>query len=312
MQWLYAGPNVDIYKGRRVDMGRSLRGLLAAGTILSSSAGALSADSKTSFPPCTTVATEADRKAAQGAFAAGQGSFNEADYSTAITYWRDAYRRDCSAHALLLNLARAYELKGDRPEAVNALETYLQRKPDAPDADQIRRRIENLKSQMVPATAPPAAPAAPASAAPPSSAQPPTPPPPAPAASPAAVPQPSSDATPSRSVAPLILAGGGGVLAVVGAVVLAGGIKKVNDVEKECPTHSCTNGTLAEEGNAGRSQQVLGGALLGVGVAAAGGGLLWYLLSSPSGDTNSASSQHATARPMIGPGFAGISLAGSF
>src|SRR4029079_4709600 len=105
------------------------------------------ADSKPPHPPCTTVPTEADRNAAQGAFAAGQGSFNEADYATAITYWRDAYRRDCTAHALLLNLARASELKSDRAEAVNALETYLQRKPEAPDADQIRRRIENLKTQ---------------------------------------------------------------------------------------------------------------------------------------------------------------------
>src|SRR3954452_14522316 len=136
-------------------MGLPLRGWVVTGILTLSSSGALAADSKVSFPPCTTAPTESDRKAAQGAFAAGQGSFNEADYATAITYWRDAYRRDCTAHALLLNLARAYELKSDRAEAVNALETYLQRKPEAPDADQIRRRIENLKSQMAAAAPPP-------------------------------------------------------------------------------------------------------------------------------------------------------------
>src|SRR5215831_7800867 len=144
-------------KGWRVDMRFTFRGWLVMGIISFGSASALAADNKTPFPPCTTAPTDADRKAAQGAFAAGQGSFNEADYPTAITYWRDAYRRDCTAHALLLNLARAYELKGDRPEAVNSLETYLQRKPDVPDGDQIRRRIDNLKSQMVPATPPPTA-----------------------------------------------------------------------------------------------------------------------------------------------------------
>src|SRR6267142_2506007 len=126
-------------------MGLPLRGWVVTGILTLSSSGALAADTKTPFPPCTTTPTEADRKAAQGAFAAGQGSFNEADYATAITYWRDAYRRDCTAHLLLLNLARAFELKGDRAEAVTALETYLQRKPDAADSDQIRRRIENLK-----------------------------------------------------------------------------------------------------------------------------------------------------------------------
>src|SRR5882724_283737 len=138
-----------------------VRGWLVAGIISLSSTTAFAADTKTPFPPCTTVPTESDRKAAQGAFAAGQGSFNEADYATAITYWRDAYRRDCTAHALLLNLARAYELKPDRPEAVNALETYLLRKPDAPDADQIRRRIDNLKSQMAASAPPPVVTAAP-------------------------------------------------------------------------------------------------------------------------------------------------------
>src|SRR5687767_8104820 len=162
----------NMFKGRRVDMGLSLRGFLLVGIISFSSAAAHGEGSKTAFPPCTTTATEADRKAAQGAFAAGQGSFNEADYPTAITYWRDAYRRDCSAHALLLNLARAYELKGDRTEAINALETYLQRKPDAGDADQIRRRIENLKTQIAAAeksaaAAPPAASVAVPSPAPP-------------------------------------------------------------------------------------------------------------------------------------------------
>jgi len=291
-------------------MGLSLRGFLVAGVISTCSAAAWGADTKTAFPPCTTTATEADRKAAQGAFAAGQGSFNESDYSTAITYWRDAYRRDCSAHALLLNLARAYELKGDKAEAVNALETYLQRKPDAADADQIRRRIENLKSQMatekpVPATT--TLPAAAAAVPPPPVASPaPATPPPAPE---------TADSGRSRSAVPLIVAGAGGALAIVGALVLAGGASKVKEAEDKCPSRESCPPDVAEEGNAGRRQQTTGGVLLGVGVAAAGGGLLWYFLSSPSSDPPPRTAfdlRRPTASPAVGPGYAGISLGASF
>ena len=293
-------------------MGLSLRGFLLAGIISLSSAAAFGADSKTAFPPCTTTATEADRKAAQGAFAAGQGSFNEADYPTAITYWRDAYRRDCSAHALLLNLARAYELKGDRTEAINALETYLQRKPDAADADQIRRRIENLKSQIA-AEEKKAAPALPA----PSAAVPAPPLPVAATAAPSPAPPPpeTTEAKGSRSALPLVVAGGGGVLAIVGAIVFAGGASKVSDAEAKCPAREGCSAEVAEEGNAGRRQQTAGGVLLGVGVAAAGGGLLWYLLSSPSSDApprTAFSLRRATASPAVGPGYAGIALGASF
>jgi hypothetical protein len=307
----------DMTKGRRVDMGLSLRGFLVAGIISITSAAAFGEGSKTAFPPCTTTATEADRKAAQGAFAAGQGSFNEADYPTAITYWRDAYRRDCSAHALLLNLGRAYELKGDRTEAINALETYLQRKPDAADADQIRRRIENLKTQMA-AAEKTAAPVVSAPAAPP------PPPVPTATAAPAAAPAPldSAEGGRSRSPVPLFVAGGGGVLAIVGAIVFVGGVTKVQQAEDVCPTHKCpldvppqTAADAIEKGNSGRQQQVIGGVLLGAGVVAAGGGLLWYFLSSPSSDAPSKtvfSPRRTAATPAIGPGYAGISLSGSF
>ena len=198
---------------------------LVTGIVSLCSTGALAADTKTPFPPCTTAPTEADRKAAQGAFAAGQGSFNEADYATAITYWRDAYRRDCTAHALLLNLARAYELKTDRSEAVNALETYLQRKPDAPDVDQIRRRIDNLKSQMAAAAPQPLAPVAP-------------PPTAAPVAATPLAPE-GADKGHGAGIAPFVIVGAGGVAAIVGAVVLAGGAKKVSNAEEVCGARAC-------------------------------------------------------------------------
>jgi hypothetical protein len=265
------------------------------------SAGALAADSKTPFPPCTTVPTEADRNAAKGAFAAGQGSFNEADYATAITYWRDAYRRDCTAHALLLNLARAYELKGERSEAVNSLETYLQRKPDASDADQIRRRIDNLKAQM-------------AAAAPPPTAAPVSQPAPTTTSIPYTTPTPPEPEH-GRSALPLIVAGGGALIAIIGAGVYSAGSKKVSDFEAACPNRKCPQDkpNLISEGNDARAQQNLGGALIGIGAAGAAAGLIWWFASAPKKTSAQGLPVHrADVTPVVTPGFTGFSLAGSF
>jgi len=278
----------------------SFRGWLVTGIISFGSAGALAADSRTPFPPCTTAPTDADRKAAQGAFAAGQGSFNEADYATAVTYWRDAYRRDCTAHALLLNLARAYELKTDRSEAVNALETYLQRKPEAPDADQIRRRIDNLKAQITASAPPPAATAAPM----------PTAPPPVPTA---VQPPEGADKGHGPGAAPFIVAGGGGVIAIVGTVLLLTGIKNENDAADKCPLRTQCAQEVTDQGNSARTQEKIGGVMIGVGGAAIAGGLIWYFASGPSRSAQTPrAGQRASLEPVLAPGFTGLSLTGRF
>jgi hypothetical protein len=277
-----------------------LEGWLLTGIIALGSTAALAADTKTPFPPCTTAPTTADQKAAKGAFEAGQGSFNEADYATAITYWRDAYRRDCTAHALLLNLARAYELKSDRSEAVNALETYLQRKPDTPDADQIRRRIDNLKQQMA-AVAPSPAPTA-------------GPVPTSTATTTTFVPPPPAEvpSTSGRSPAPYFVMGGGALVAIVGAVIYAGGAKKVSDFEAACPNRMCPGGPAQQqEANDARNQQNLGGVVLGLGIAGIGAGLIWYLTSTPSSSPAPAPAR-ASLTPVVGSGFGGVSLSGHF
>ena len=96
-------------------------------TVLAAPLHAYAAEEPTRYPECTHEASEADLTAAKAAFQAGNVSFNEADYPRAILYWEDAFRRDCTAHPLLLNLARAYELNAQKRKAVVALETYLKR-----------------------------------------------------------------------------------------------------------------------------------------------------------------------------------------
>src|SRR5262245_2086861 len=56
-----------------------------------------------------------DTEAAKRAFRDGQLAFSEGDYALAAELWQSAYERDCSAHALLLNLGMAQELLG-RPD----------------------------------------------------------------------------------------------------------------------------------------------------------------------------------------------------
>ena len=266
-----------------------------------SQASAWAADTKTPFPSCTTAPTEADRKAAQGAFAAGQGSFNEADYSTSITYWRDAYKRDCTAHPLLLNLARAYELRGDRGEAVNALETYLQRKPDDSNAEQIRRRIENLKAQMAASTPAPA---------PTPAAAPVTPPPPPPAST-----AETRSSSKHEILGPVLVGGGGLLLTLIGAGVYSAGAKKVSDAESACPDRVCKPGdtTSQDMGNDGKKQEQAGGTLIGVGLAAVAGGVVWYFVSGSSDSKGASATAPRTALlPAYAPGYAGFAWSGRF
>ena len=104
-------------------MRKSLASCVTIATLLAS--GLVHAEGVTQYAQCAHEPTETDLTAAKGAFQAGNASFDEADYPRAIVYWEDAYRRDCTAHALLLNLARAYELNGNKPQAVVALQTYI-------------------------------------------------------------------------------------------------------------------------------------------------------------------------------------------
>jgi hypothetical protein len=94
-------------------------------------------DASDPYPACTKQPSPADQEAAQGAFKAGFGSYQEGDYPKAILYWSDAYTRDCTAHALLLNLANAYERMGDKKATVQALEVYLERAKDLPNRPQL-------------------------------------------------------------------------------------------------------------------------------------------------------------------------------
>jgi tetratricopeptide (TPR) repeat protein len=223
--------------------------------------------------------------AAKGAFEAGNAAFNEADYPRAITYWEDAYRRDCTAHPMLRNLARAYELDGQYAKAILALETFLQRQPNSEDDVSIPRRIEALRKKLAEEQAQAESQKAePAPVAPP----PPEPPPPAPKM--------------ERSPVPLYVAAGGALVGVVGGALWYPAYSTLQEIADECPDRGrdmvCPR---AAEGNQARSDVTLWGIVGGVGAAVAVTGVVWYFLQDEQPVTGLVTE--------LGPGYAGLRYA---
>ncbi len=273
---------------------------LIAGLLVA--APALAEEDPPPYPGCDRTPTEGDIAAAKGAFQAGQAAFNEADYPRSITYWEDAYRRDCTAHKLLVNLARAYELNGQLKLAVRALETYNERVPGNPEMAQNQTRIQRFKEKI----------AADEAAKPP--------PGPGPGEDPQGSKPPVDDSTQdpgavvepppsggSKPILPLIVAGGGLAIGIVGAVIYFPAKSDISDYEKLCggSARQCPDG-IESDANSARSKANLGGIVAGVGAAALIGGVVWYLLAPEE----PASASRVT--PLVGTGFTGLGWSGSF
>lgn len=274
------------------------------------------AQTSVAYARCLRQPTETDISGAKGAFQAGQASFEEADYQRAIDYWEDAYRRDCTAHALLLNLARAYELNGARAHAVLALQTYAERQPASPDLNKIQRRIEVMKAQVeaeqaaaspAPELEPEPEPEPEAEVAPPAT------PPPKPPMERATAARPRVEASESggASIVPLLIAGAGGALAVTGAILYGSAQSDLNDAEDSCSGRTCPTDRpdVVAAGNDARERANVAGAITVTGVLVMGGGLAWYFLSAR---TSGGSPQTSRLIPLALPTFAGLSFARSF
>lgn len=259
-------------------------------------------DAPKPFPPCEKTPTDGDVAGAKGAFQAGQASFEEGDYNRAISYWDDAYRRDCTAHALLLNLARAFELNNQKRHAVVALETYLARQPSSPQRDQIARRIEGLNEKIAQSGKPGPGPAVGPDGNPPANVEP--------------VPAPTPDTGGKRPLTPLIVAGAGGVITVIGGVLYLGASSDVKDVEDKCGGGRNCPPKLAEEGNDARSRQTTWGIVTVGGLAVTAGGLVWYFMSKPTEGKSARALKQKPALPrvdpLVGRGFTGLAVSGSF
>jgi tetratricopeptide (TPR) repeat protein len=263
-------------------------------------------DPTKTYPDCGREPTEAEVAAAKGAFQAGNASFNEADYARAIDYWEDAYRRDCTANPLLLNLARAYELAGRKRQAVVALETFLAREPNSGEKDQINRRVEVLKKKIAEEDA--AAASAPANNGASS--------PPVGGTTTSLPPEEAPPQRAKRSAGPWIVIGVGGAVTIVGAIGYASAKQKMDDAAAKCGDGGrgmCMNDQAVTDGNDARKALTTSGVVMGVGGLAVLGGFVWWWFDGQRVESAQAVPTRRTALyPVLSPELAGVGVSGSF
>lgn len=274
------------------------------------------------YPPCNRTPTENDVDAAKGAYRAGQVSFQEADYERALLYWNDAYRRDCTAVRLLLNIARAFELSSNRQGALVALTTYLERDPSSKVRVSVEKRIAKLRVQIAEEEA--AREAAQLRNSPPQQ--------PAPLAEPDE-PSPPPKPTAVRVSPPMVLtlsgstvAVAGGVLAVVGAVGVSKEKNRIADqtgcerkgLNWTCPSEAqrADAQALSEQSQTIKNSRLLrtvGIVSLSAGAVSAAVGAVLIVQSKKKQYAQRANLRWALqAVPTWRPGYGGLDLRGVF
>lgn len=245
------------------------------------------------YPPCSNKpVSSSDSENAHTKYIAGRQDYDEGNYENAVRRFRDAYTLDCTKHELLLILSSAYERKGDKKEALSALETYVARVPNSPDMTTYQLKIDNLKKDLARQSA-----AAPAVAT-------------------------STTSTESRGHTPYpwIVVGIGGATVAAGLAVALTAPNRPSGCDES--TNTCTQNPgeskedlVDRQDRAARAknQPVIGWAVFGGGLALVAGGLLWHFLE-PTGPKKSSArpSVTPTVAPMVGPAFAGLSLGGAF
>lgn len=96
--------------------------------------------------PCGADAQEGDEQdEAKAAYEAGKQLFTEKKYEEAAEKFTEAYNLTTEPN-LLFNLAACAERLGDPDRAIAYYEVYLEEAPDAPDAEEVRKRLALLKS----------------------------------------------------------------------------------------------------------------------------------------------------------------------
>ena len=267
------------------------------------------------YPQCQTVPTKGESEKAHQAYLLGKSSFDEGDYSTAINYFKDAYRRDCTKHELLNIIARAYELKGDLPEAINALDVYIHRLgPNDPQVDGLQKRMGVLREKLAQQPQPPASGTS-TGTTPPNGTGAATANPSA-AATGTTAPPPATGPVREHTVLPWIVVGTGAVGIAVGVAVAVVGVLNRKSAEDECPNNVCPSGVdpnaQMKKVDDANSVATIGGVVAGVGGALVIGGLVWHFLE-PTGPEPAANAKlRVRPMPVVAPGYAGLAAGGTF
>lgn len=296
---------------------RSRTKLLACliGVVIAIPALAQQSGSVTQYPACPDPPpklSQAEYDAARASYRVGVEAYDNSDYKKALDNIKDAFRRDCGKVALLEQLARIYESLGDKPEAIHALETYLQRNPKADDADKVQVRIQNLKAQLGTTTTTTTTTATTATTTATVT------------ATATAVPTVTATATETPSgghtAGPWIIVSVGVAAAIAGGVMIGVGQGDISASHSGNCTRNATTGVLscdllpgftdqkqsdaqrASDENTGNILRGTGIAVAAVGVAGIVGGVIWHFVE-PTGAKATTSFV-----PVLAPGYAGFSL----
>jgi hypothetical protein len=254
---------------------------------------------QSSYPSCDRQPTAEDIEGAKGAHKAAQRFYDKGQYEDAIRFWLDAYKFDCTAHPLLINIGNAYEKLGDRQKAIDAFETYLQRMKEGADPT-IPDKVANLKGQLARERVRPQPTATATSSA---SA------PPVPSGRP-----PEQGPSSGPGAWPWVVVGLGGAIMVAGIPVTVVGQGKISDAKTACggKTTGCP-AAVASQGNTGRTLTGVGIGMFALGAVAIGGGLAWYFVTADSSSGPSPTpSASISLEPWVSPWTSGLSLTGSF
>src|SRR5262252_8044490 len=91
--------------------------------------------------------TEAQKKEAKAHFEQGRSFYDAGAYDDALREYQAAYKL-MPAPQFLFNIAQCYRLKGDKQNAIDYYQKFLDKAPDSPVADEARDYIAKLKLQM--------------------------------------------------------------------------------------------------------------------------------------------------------------------
>ncbi len=244
------------------------------------------------YSPCTKTPTPADVDAAKALHTAATRYNKLKRYGDAIRSWRDAYNFDCTAHLLLINIGNAYEKLNVPKAALLSFRTYVKR--TGLDADKsIVKRVAELEKQLGTSSSGGGGGAGGVQIDVPDPVDP-----------------PDGD---GPGVAPWVVVGVGAAAGIAGGAMLGVGMANLADVQDKCPGGVCPRDKFSSDaewekasrdGDKGpRTMTTLGGVVLGVGVAAIGGGLIWYFVGGSSSDETSTDK---TPTPSSGPGPSGM------
>jgi tetratricopeptide (TPR) repeat protein len=227
--------------------------------------------------------------------------YNVGDYDLAIVRFKESYVL-FPAPLLLFNVAQAYRLKGDCPQALRSYRAYLREEPDPPNKDKVTEAIRICEEKKpAPVEPEPSPPVEPKPASTETRSLPPA--------------RPVTAAPIAKRSAPHTRPGSGRGMRVVGLSVAAAGLaaagtgawlgmRAASDAEAIDSFDGEWNRSWEEREARQRRDATLGPALLAAGGAAVAGGVILYLVGRRHGRAEIA------ATPTDGG--AGVVLSGRF